>query len=1201
MDIEVTSVSRRPEKLLAAASAIQVITGEEIRRAGASSLPEALRLASNLTVAQIDSRQWAIAARGFNNSSTNKLLVQLDGRTLYTPLFAGVFWDVQDTLLDDIDRIEVISGPGATQWGSNAVNGVINITTKSARETQGSLVKGAAGTELKALGAVRHGGTLAPGLFYRVYAQHSERSHSITPAGQSARDDWRITQGGFRTDWERDSEQLVTVQGDLYRGRIGQATNADIRVDGGNLLGRWTHNQGPKSQLKVQAYYDYTHRVIPGSFSERLSTYDFDLQQRLPLGSAHDLVFGGNYRLIDDRVGNPPAFGFLPGEVRREWFGAFVQDELSLSDDRVRLIAGLKIERNPYTGTEVQPSLRAAWKVRDRQLLWAAVSRAMRTPSRIDRDLFFPAVPPFTVAGGPTFKAEELLAYEVGFRAEPVARLAASVAFFFHDYDDLRSVESPPGGPRIERAAFGGARGRGGPVRRARSPVRRHRRPPARYDFPTGPGGDGAEFRSGGLTIVRPVMQNEHRLGTIYLHVDLIGLRDRLLVFGGIVLLILMASVLAAAVLASRLQRPITEPILQLAETARIVSERKDFSVRAPQQAGGEIGTLTTAFNEMLTGMEERRAALMAANQRLQAEVAERQAAETRVTAQVARLGQLNTITRGIAERQDVESVFQAVVGNLEDHLPVDFACVCLYQSDRALLTVASVGRRSAPLAEELGLAPQATIGIDQNGLSRCVRGELVYEPDTAAIAMPFPRRLSAGGLRSLVLAPLLVESRVFGMLVAARRDPSAFSSSECEFLQQLSEHVALAAHQTQLYAALQRAYEDLRRSQQTVMQQERLRALGQMASGIAHDINNAISPVSLYIESMLEREPHLSAHARERLTIVQRAIDDVAQTVSRMRDFYRQRPAESATVRVGLNRMIEQVIDLTKARWFDIPQQRGVVIELRRESAPALPAIKGVESEIREALTNLIFNAVDAMPRGGVLTVRTMAGERVKRDGRGLSGAVAMVEVRDTGTGMSEETLRRCMEPFFTTKGERGTGLGLAMVYGTVQRHGAEIEIESEVGKGTTVRLIFGVAAGDEPLIDLPASAPSANLRLLVIDDDAVLLKSLRDILESDGHTVVTTSGGQDGINTFVSGLSSKPFDAVITDLGMPYIDGRKVAAAVKAAAPGTPVFLLTGWGNRLIAEGEVPAEVDRILSKPPKLRELREALSLVNPPLAL
>lgn len=705
-----------------------------------------------------------------------------------------------------------------------------------------------------------------------------------------------------------------------------------------------------------------------------------------------------------------------------------------------------------------------------------------------------------------------------------------------------------------------------------------------------------AEFVPGGLLIVRPVSHDGRKLGMIYVRADLRRITDRIVVFSIIVLVILGVSVAVAALLTSWLQRPITEPILQLAETAKNISERKDFSMRAPMQTGGEIGTLTAAFNAMLQTIEERRSELLAVNAQLRSEIAERLAAESRVTAHAARLTQLNLITRGIAERQDVESILQAVSVSLEDHLPVDFACVGTYEEEGSVLRVASVGVRGATLARDLDMNINASIPIDANGLSRCVRGDLVYEPNTYAVPMPFPRRLASAGLRSLVLAPLLVERRVFGVLIAARKQENAFTSGECEFLKQLSEHVALATHQTQLYAALQRAYDDLRQTQQAVMQQDRLRALGQMASGIAHDINNAISPVSLYIESLLEKEPNLSTQARERLTIVQRAVEDVAHTVSRMREFYRQRPANMSMVRINLNRIVEQVIDLTRARWFDMPQQRGVVVELVRDFDPALPVIKAVESEIREALTNLIFNAVDAMNRGGVLTMRTTVAEYPRAGLPGETEPRVILEVTDTGSGMSEETLRRCMEPFFTTKGERGTGLGLAMVYGVTQRHGAEIELRSVAGHGTTVRLVFAIAPGRETMADVQPRRPAGKLHLLIVDDDTVLIKSMRDILESDGHTVVAASGGQDGINKFVDAVSSEaPFNAVITDLGMPYVDGRRVAAAVKAASADTPVFLLTGWGTRLVAEGDIPAEVDRILSKPPKLRELRDALATV------
>jgi signal transduction histidine kinase/FixJ family two-component response regulator len=535
----------------------------------------------------------------------------------------------------------------------------------------------------------------------------------------------------------------------------------------------------------------------------------------------------------------------------------------------------------------------------------------------------------------------------------------------------------------------------------------------------------------------------------------------------------------------------------------------------------------------------------------------------------------------------------------VEDRLPVDFACVCRYDEVDHTLTVIRVGEHSQALATALALDEHARIEIDQNGLSRAVRGELVHEADIQDTPFPFPQRLVRGGLRSLVVAPLQSESHVFGILVAARRLPQSFSSGDCEFLRQLSAHVALAAQQAELHGALQQAYDDLRQTQQTVMQQERLRALGQMASGIAHDINNALSPVALYTESLLEGEPHLSARGRGYLVTIARAIDDVAATVARMREFYRPREPQLAPTPVQLNPLVQQVVDLTHARWSDMPQHRGTVIRLDTDLAPDLPAMLGVESEVREALINLIFNAVDAMPEGGVLRLCTRHLE--PHEGRPGAGArQVVVEVGDTGTGMDEDTRRRCLEPFFTTKGERGTGLGLPMVYGTTQRHGGEIDIDSTVGRGTTVRLRFPVPAAPLPASASPPppEAPTSRLRILVVDDDPLMLKSLSDTLQLDGHVVVTANGGQAGIDAFrAARRPEQAFDVVITDLGMPYVDGRKVAGAVKASAAGTPVILLTGWGQRLVANDEVPAHVDRVLSKPPKLREVRAALAQLLP----
>ena len=440
---QVTSVSKKEEKLSQAASAIQVISQEDILRSGATSIPEALRLASNLQVAQVDSRQWAITARGFNSTTANKLLVLMDGRSVYTPLYSGVFWDVQDTLLADIDRIEVISGPGGTLWGANAVNGVINIITKSAKDTQGLLLSGGGGSVLHDFGGVRYGGQLGEQAFYRVYVKHFDRDGSRLPNGSNAGDAWQMTQGGFRTDWAARGDNTFTLQGDAYGGAIGQLNARDVNVDGGNALGRWTKKFSEVSDFRLQFYYDHTHRNIPNIFREDLNTFDWDFQHRFPLGNRQDIVWGLDYRLNDDHVGNSPILAFLPPQLNTQLFSGFVQDEITVVENRLKLTLGSKLEHNDFSGFEYQPSGRLSLRLTDRQTLWAAISRAVRTPSRIDRDFFVPPAPglPGGLAGGPGFLSEKLLAYELGYRVQPRDQVSLSLAAFYNEYDDLRSLE----------------------------------------------------------------------------------------------------------------------------------------------------------------------------------------------------------------------------------------------------------------------------------------------------------------------------------------------------------------------------------------------------------------------------------------------------------------------------------------------------------------------------------------------------------------------------------------------------------------------------------------------------------------------------------------------------------------------------------------------------------------------------------------
>lgn len=581
--------------------------------------------------------------------------------------------------------------------------------------------------------------------------------------------------------------------------------------------------------------------------------------------------------------------------------------------------------------------------------------------------------------------------------------------------------------------------------------------------------------------------------------------------------------------------------------------------------------------------VEARAHELASAQAHLGREAAERQRADAKALAQLERLNLLHQITRAIGDRQDLDSIFQVAVRSVEQQLPVDFACLCDYDEATRVLTVVSVGAKSRELGLSLAAPEPMAFAADENALVRCIQGALTYEPDISGMPFPLQAQLSLAGIHALVAAPLQVENKVFGCFLAGRLEPDSFQSEDCEFLRQLSEHVALAAHQAQLYGALQRAYDDLRQSQQVVMQQDRLRALGQMASGIAHDINNALSPVALYTEAMLETEKGLSPTARSQLEVIRRAVEDVGHTIGRMREFYRQREPQLPGAPLQLNELARQVLDLTRPRWADMTMQRGAMVQVETDLTQGLPLVLGAESEIREALTNLVFNAIDAMPDGGTLTLRTSVADE--------PGWVR-IDVVDTGVGMDDEARRRCMEPFFSTKGERGTGLGLAMVYGVAQRHGAEVDIQSTPGAGTTFSLIFPAATrsarGGPAELETPPP-----MRLLLVDDDPVLLKALSDALGNDGHQITPANAGQEGIDSFARGQDGHPFDAVITDLGMPYVNGRQVAAAVKAASPGTPVILLTGWGQGMLSGVEGIPNVDLVLGKPPKLREVRAALA--------
>ena len=480
VNVQVTSVSKKPENLSHAAAAITVINQDDIRHSGARSIAEVLRMAPGLNVARVDSHTWAVSSRGFNDTFANKLLVLMDGRSVYTPLFSGVYWDVQDTMLEDIDRIEVIRGPGATLWGANAVNGVINIITKSAKETRGGLAVAGGGTEELGFGAIRYGGQLSENAYYRVYTKYDSRDSSVTGDGQTADDRWQMARSGFRVDWEATSRSAVTFQGDAYGGQLNQTytfptlTAPDysevssklVDVSGGNLIGRWKQELQGESDTTLQLYYDYTRRKARNFFTEGRNTFDADWQHHFLLGERQDWVWGLGYRLNADEIDGSFLTSYSPMERTTQLLNFYAQDDIDLVRDRLHLTLGSKFEHNDYTGFEIQPGARLSWTPDHRQTIWASVARAVRTPSRAESDIRLVnsvsgGAPPTvnTVFGSGDYKSEDLLAYEVGYRIQPHQRLSFDLAAFFNVYDNIRTTEfrgvftdpSLPGSPDVAR------------------------------------------------------------------------------------------------------------------------------------------------------------------------------------------------------------------------------------------------------------------------------------------------------------------------------------------------------------------------------------------------------------------------------------------------------------------------------------------------------------------------------------------------------------------------------------------------------------------------------------------------------------------------------------------------------------------------------------------------------------------------------
>ncbi len=466
-EIEVTSVSRKPQKLSQAAAAIFVITSEDIRRSGSTSIPELLRMVPGIHVAKISSSKWAITSRGFNSRYANKLLVQLDGRTLYSPLFSGVFWETQDTMLEDIERIEVIRGPGASLWGANAVNGIINIITKHSSQTKGGLVYGGGGTGDKAFGGARYGGKLSDVGTYRIYTKYSSLPEEVNADGSGADDEWQRGGGGFRADVEMFSGSELTFQGDVYEGETKEISEIltftppysthyenENDISGYNLLGRLTRHFSASSDIAVQFYYDNTGKEESTTrWSGEL--FDFDFQYRFVPVTNHELIFGLGYRYYQDEITQSIGFGFNSTHEKDTLYSAFIQDSITLSET-LRFVLGAKVEHNDYTEFEYQPSGRISWSPHKSHHLWAAVSRAVRTPNRADKSISFPTViiPPGTpenpgplpmsvaITGNDNVDSEVLKAFEIGYRVVPRDNISIDTTFFYYIYDHLSGFAS---------------------------------------------------------------------------------------------------------------------------------------------------------------------------------------------------------------------------------------------------------------------------------------------------------------------------------------------------------------------------------------------------------------------------------------------------------------------------------------------------------------------------------------------------------------------------------------------------------------------------------------------------------------------------------------------------------------------------------------------------------------------------------------
>lgn len=547
---------------------------------------------------------------------------------------------------------------------------------------------------------------------------------------------------------------------------------------------------------------------------------------------------------------------------------------------------------------------------------------------------------------------------------------------------------------------------------------------------------------------------------------------------------------------------------------------------------------------------------------------------------QAEQLSVLDELVLAAIQRREIVSVAQVVIDGLRPLFPETGLAVFRYDpSTNALKLIAGNEKALAVLSHISPDLSQPISAENFQTLTLIQQGKTVKLDDLSDLNSEAAKALVAEGYRSAVSCPLSVGNEFLGFFSAFRTQPGSFTEDECAFLQRVANHLAIALYNAQLFEELQQAHNELQQAQAMLVQQERLKALGQMASGISHDIGNALVPLIAYAELL---EEHPDAKVREWGKQIATAAEDIMHIVQRLRAFYRPRDPDEVLEPVNLNEIVHQVVDLTKPRWYDMPQREGITIDMVLDLDETLPSIAGIGSELREALTNLIFNAVDAIvekgePEGEIL-IRT-----------GTKDGFIFLEVVDTGIGMDEETKRRCLEPFFTTKGEKGSGLGLMMVYGTMQRHEGQIEIESELGKGTTFRLLFPLKEAEVArAVEEEGKETLPVLRILLVDDDPRVRGTLGELLRSWGHTVVVAEDGLNALDTFLFALrSGQPFDVVITDLGMPKMNGAELIRKIREHDQDVPIIIVTAWGK----ESFVPT-ANAILGKPVRSQDLKNAL---------